>query len=128
MHLPSLHDLPVDGDTGNHCLLTVLGRVISGDRSAAETNQFVMDLHTVLPITMMMSGAITDQLAADFDPNIWVEFEEFVSADTVHVLAKEDQDVKNKIKSPQDCIREQGNVCIFIHSVQQAKYFPLTPR
>ncbi len=87
---------------------SVLGRVVSGDRSAAETNQFVMDLHTVTPIAMLISGALTLQLAEDFDPNIWVEFEEFVSADKVHVLAKEDQDVKNKIKSPQQILAARG--------------------
>jgi hypothetical protein len=50
---------------------SVLGRVVSGDRSAAETNQFI-------------------------------------SADKVHALAKEDQDVKNKIKSPQQILAARG--------------------
>jgi len=83
---------------------SVLGRVVSGDRSAAETNQFVMDLHTVLPIATLISGALTLQLAEDFDPNIWVEYDEFISADKTHALAKEAHDIKNKIKSPQQIL------------------------
>lgn len=87
---------------------SVLGRVVSGDRSSAETNQFVMDLHSVLPIVTMMADAMTLQLAPDFDPNIWVEFEEFVSADKVHVLAREKQDIEKKIKSPQQILADRG--------------------
>jgi hypothetical protein len=67
-----------------------------------------MDLHTILPIASLMSGAITLQLAEDFDPNIWVVFDEFVSVDKAHVLAQEGQDIDKKIKSPQQILAARG--------------------
>ena len=88
--------------------MSVLGRVVSGDRSSAETNQFVMDLHSVLPIVTMMADAMSHQLAPDFDPSIWVEFEEFVSADKIHELAREKQDIEKKIRSPQQILTDRG--------------------
>jgi len=87
---------------------SVLGRVVSGDRSSAETNQYVMDLHTVFPIASMISGALTLQLASDFDPNIRVEFDKFVSADKVHILAQEKQDIETKVRSPQQILADRG--------------------
>jgi hypothetical protein len=87
---------------------SVLGRVVSGDRSSAETNQFVMDLHTILPIATLISEALTNQLAKEFDPSLWVEFDEFVSVDKVHALAKEKQDIETKVKSPQQILVDRG--------------------
>jgi len=87
---------------------SVLGRVISGDRSAAETNQFVFDLHTITPIAEMMANALTLQLAGDFDPKIFVAFEDFVSADKVFDLQREAQDLALKIKSPQQVLIDRG--------------------
>ena len=60
---------------------SVLGEVVSGDRSSAETNQYVMDLHTVTPITMLIADVLTSQLAPDFDASLSVRFAQFVSSD-----------------------------------------------
>lgn len=87
---------------------SVLGRVVSGDRSSAEVNQFVFDLHTILPIAEMMADAITLQLAVDFDPALKVEFEQFVSADKAFDLSKEAQDLKLKVRSPKQILRDRN--------------------
>ena len=88
---------------------SVLGRVISGDRSAAETNQFVMDLHTITPIAVMISDALTLQLAPDFDKQLWVEFDEFVSADKRFELEREAQDLTLKIKTVKQVLEQRGD-------------------
>jgi SPP1 gp7 family putative phage head morphogenesis protein len=84
---------------------SILGKVVSGDRSSAETNQFVFDLHTIEPLAMLISDAITLQLAPDFDASLHVEFEEFVSKDKEHVLKQEDQDLRTMVRSP-DMVRQ----------------------
>lgn len=76
---------------------SVLGQSEAGDRSTAETNQYVFDRHAVKPIANLIADAITLQLAPDFDPNIFVEFEEFVSADKEFELKQEDARLRNKV-------------------------------
>lgn len=88
---------------------SVLGRVISGDRSSAETNQFVFDKHTILPIATMIQEAITLQLAPDFDSSIWVEFEDFVSDDKDYELKRERQDLEMKVVSIQQVREARGD-------------------
>jgi hypothetical protein len=87
---------------------SVLGRVVSGDRSSAETNDWVFDKHAVKPIADMISDALTSQLAADFDPKIWVEFEEFVAEDKEFNLKQEAQDLTLKVRSGQQVIEDRG--------------------
>jgi hypothetical protein len=72
---------------------SVLGKVVSGDRSSAEVNQYVFDRYTVLPIATLIADALTLQLAPDFDPALFVEFEEFVSEDKEFELRREAQDL-----------------------------------
>jgi hypothetical protein len=88
---------------------SILGRVVSGDRSSAETNQFVFDLHTITPIATMIADTLTLQLAGDFDPNIWVEFDEFVSGDKDYELRREAQDLDKKIKTVQQVLIDRGD-------------------
>ncbi len=76
---------------------SVLGQSESGDRSTAETNQYVFDRHAVKPVANLIEDAITLQLAPAFDPNIYVEFEQFISADKEFDLKKEDSRLKNKV-------------------------------
>jgi SPP1 gp7 family putative phage head morphogenesis protein len=78
---------------------SVLGEVVSGDRSSAETNQFVFDLHTVSPIARLIENALTLQLAREFGDDIIVEFEEFVSRDKDFMLKKQAQDLALKVRS-----------------------------
>ena len=87
---------------------SILGRVISGDRSAAETNQYVFDKHTILPIAEMIQQALTLQLAPDYDAALWVEFEKFISDDKDYELKREDQDLRLKTRSVQQVIEERG--------------------
>ena len=87
---------------------SILGQVVSGDRSSAETNQYVFDRHTVLPIAMLFQDAITHQIAHDFDPAIFVEFEEFVSDDKAFRLAEEQSDLTNKVRSVNQVREDRG--------------------
>jgi SPP1 gp7 family putative phage head morphogenesis protein len=78
---------------------SVLGEVVSGDRSSAETNQYVMDLHTITPLTQIIADALTQQLAPDFDVKLKVRFGPFVAADKAHELAKQQADLSLKVRS-----------------------------
>ncbi len=78
---------------------SVLGRVVSGDRSSAETNQYVFDRYTIQPIATLLADAISGQLAGDFDSDVFVAFDDFVSADKDFELRREEQDLKLKVRS-----------------------------
>jgi SPP1 gp7 family putative phage head morphogenesis protein len=78
---------------------SILGKVVSGDRSSAETNQYVFDLHTISPIAGLIADALTLQLAPDFDANLFVEFDEFVSEDKRFRLEQEVADLTHKVRS-----------------------------
>jgi hypothetical protein len=56
-----------------------------------------------------MSEAMTLQLAGDFDANIGVEFEEFVSADKQFELQREAQDLTLKIKTVKQVLEQRGD-------------------
>jgi phage portal protein BeeE len=78
---------------------SILGQVVSGDRSSAETNQFVFDRHTILPIATLIADGFTSQLAPDFDSSLKVDFEPFVSEDKTFTLSQETADLTNKVRS-----------------------------
>jgi len=88
---------------------SVLGRVVSGDRSSAETNQYVFDLHTIYPIASLIADTLTRRLARDYDASIFVEFEEFVSADKDYKLRQEAQDLTLKVRSAQQILADRGD-------------------
>ena len=87
---------------------SILGQVVSGDRSSAETNQYVFDKHTVFPIATMIADAFTLQLAPDFDPSIFVEFEPFVSEDKRFLLEKQTADLTGKVRSINQVREDDG--------------------
>jgi phage portal protein BeeE len=87
---------------------SILGQVISGDRSSAETNAFVFDMHTILPIANMMSDTLTLQLASDYEDDILVKFQEFVAKDKDFLLQQEQQDLTLKVRSVNQ-VREDRN-------------------
>jgi hypothetical protein len=87
---------------------SILGEVVSGDRSSAETNQYVFDLHTVMPIVRLIEDAFTGQLARDFDPMLFVEFESFVSEDKEFALEKQTADLRDKVRSINMVREEDG--------------------
>lgn len=78
---------------------SVLGQVVSGDRSSAETNQWVFDRYTVKPLTDLIADTLTLQLAPDFDPRIKVRFEAFVSEDKEFELKRELQDLEHGVRT-----------------------------
>lgn len=88
---------------------SILGRVVSGDRSSAETNQYVFDRHTITPITTLIQEAITLQLAPEFDASIFVEFAPFVSADKEFDLKRDESDMKNKVRSVNQVREARGD-------------------
>ncbi len=88
---------------------SILGQVVSGDRSSAEVNQYVFDRYTVLPITRLDADALTVQLAHDFDPALKVRFAEFVSADKQFELAREAQDLTQKVVSINQVRAKRGD-------------------
>ena len=87
---------------------SVLGQVVSGDRSSAETNQYVFDRHAIKPIASLIADGITLQLAPDFDEKIFVEFEEFVSADKDFDLLREEKDLVTKVRSVNQVREDRG--------------------
>jgi SPP1 gp7 family putative phage head morphogenesis protein len=76
---------------------SILGQSESGDRSTAETNQYVFDRHTIQPVANLIADGITLQLAPDFDPSLFVEFAPYISADKEFDLRQEDLRLKNKV-------------------------------
>jgi hypothetical protein len=57
---------------------------------------------------MLISEALTLQLAEEFDESIFVEFEDFVSEDKEHTLKQEDQDLRLKVRTTQQVLRDRG--------------------
>jgi len=87
---------------------SVLGQVVSGDRSSAETNAWVFDRQTVKPIADLIADALTLKLAPDFDPSLFVQFEPFVAEDKNHVLAQEQSDLDRKVRSINQTREDRG--------------------
>jgi SPP1 gp7 family putative phage head morphogenesis protein len=87
---------------------SILGQVVSGDRSSAETNQYVFDKHTILPIASLIAESFTNQLAKDFDPALFVEFEQFVSKDKRFDLEQEQSDLDRKVHSINSVLTTRG--------------------
>lgn len=87
---------------------SILGQVVSGDRSSAEVNQWVFDRYTVTPIANLIQDALTDQLAVDFDPRLKFRYVPFVSADKAFNLMQEEQDLLTKVKSPNQVLEKRG--------------------
>ncbi len=87
---------------------SVLGQVVSGDRSSAETNQWVFDRYAVSPITGLIADALTLQLAPDFDSSLRVRFEDFVSEDKDHTLKRELQDLTMMVRTVNEIRVERG--------------------
>jgi len=88
---------------------SVLGLVVSGDRSSAETNQWVFDRYAVLPIANLIQEAWTAQIARDFDPSIRIEFEPFVSEDKEYELKREAQDLEHGVRTVNKVLTDRGD-------------------
>lgn len=86
---------------------SIAGLVADVNRAAAETNQFVFDQHTVKPITDLLAEVLTDQFAREYDPALRVRYPDFVAADKDFELRREESDVRNKVRSPQQILRDR---------------------
>lgn len=94
----------------------ILGQVVSGDRSSAETLQFVFDKHAVSPLAHILSDALTLQLASEFEvpdrrrrnSRIVVGFDEFISRDKEFELKMDESDLRMKVRSPKQVVRDRG--------------------
>lgn len=87
---------------------SVLGQVVSGDRSSAETNQYVFDRHTVEPIAEVIADGLTLQLARDFEGDVFVAFDEFVAPDKQFQLQQEQSDLDRKVRSINQVLTDRG--------------------
>lgn len=87
---------------------SIVGMVVDVNRAAAETNKFVFDSNTMLPLATLVADAWTQQLASQVDARITIEPEEFVAPDKDFDLQQEESDLKNKVRSPQQVRRARG--------------------
>lgn len=87
---------------------SVLGQVLSGDRSSAETNQWIFDRYAVLPFAQLVTDAINAQLVPDFGGQIRFRFQTFVSEDQEFKLIQEKQDLETKVRSVNMVRQDRG--------------------
>ena len=85
----------------------ILGKVVSGDRSSAETTSWIFDLYTVTPIVDMIRDTINNNLVSRFAPDLFVDYEPFVAPDKEFELKRDVALVEAKIVSP-DEVRTDG--------------------
>lgn len=84
---------------GNGVPRSILGDVVDANRAAAETNQFVFDLHTVTPLADTVADALTAHLAFPlYGPEIRVRFAPFVMGDKAYELLRERQDLELAVR------------------------------
>ncbi len=88
---------------------SILGNSIAGDRSTAETNQYVFDRYTVTPVASLIDQTVTLQLAPDFDDRLVASFVPFVSADKDFELKKRKQRIELREISVDDAREEDGD-------------------
>ncbi len=81
---------------------SIVGLVVDVNRSSADTNQFTFDKNTMLPLTLMFAGALTQQLAPQFDPRIMYQFGDFISPDKEFLQVQEASDLDRKVITPNE--------------------------
>jgi phage portal protein BeeE len=88
---------------------SVLGQVVSGDRSSADVNQYVFDRYAVKPIANLIANTLTLQLAVDFDETLVVCFEDFVSEDKDFTLRREAHDLEHALRTPNKVLTDRND-------------------
>jgi phage portal protein BeeE len=78
---------------------SIMGQVQSGDRSSAETNEWVFENHQLVPITNIIRDGFNQYLVQDFEGDVKVRFKAFTTEDKAHILAQEQSDLDRKVKS-----------------------------
>ena len=88
---------------------SIVGDVVDANRAAAETNQYVFDVHTIKPIATRVASALTIQLARPlFGSSVTIRFREFVLTDKDFELRQEDQDLRQKVRSINQVLETRG--------------------
>lgn len=88
---------------------SILGDVVDANRAAAETNQFVFDLHTVSPQAGLIADALTYQLAQpEHGESVFVRFREFVAEDREFRLREETADLIGKVRTVDEVRAARG--------------------
>ena len=70
--------------------------------------RFIFDLNTISPIAHLIASTLSRDLAPEFDPRLWVRFKPFIEPDKAFELQREDQDLRLKVRSPQQILRDRG--------------------
>jgi hypothetical protein len=77
---------------------SVLGQVVSGDRSSAETNDYSFDKHRVASFARIIEESLTRQLAVDFDPSLTICFAPFIAPDKEFDLKQQVSDLEHAVR------------------------------
>jgi phage portal protein BeeE len=78
------------------------------NRASAETNLYVFDQNTIAPLLDLFAEAYTEGLAREYDPQLFVRYEDFVAPDKTFDLLREQQDLVHKVRSVQQVLRDRG--------------------
>lgn len=79
------------------------------NRASAEAADYTFNKETIEPLAQWLADALTDQLAREFDPSLFVTFEGIVPADKEFDLRRQAQDLATKVKSPNQILEERGD-------------------
>lgn len=82
---------------------SIAGDIVDANRAAAETNAYVFDVHTILPLSLAITDAFTRDLASMYPQNpgvkLSVRFKDFVAQDKAFRLEEETADLVGKVRN-----------------------------
>ena len=85
---------------------SIVGAVVDVNRAAAETNHFVFDRNTILPYTELIAEGLSKGLAPFYPVadglTLGCRFRPFIDPDKEYLLKQEEQDLRNKVRSPNE--------------------------
>lgn len=88
---------------------SLVGMVVDVNRAAAETNNYVFDRNTMLPITMLVAEALTMQwVAPSYGDDVFVAYKEFVEPDKEFTLRQDAADLQTKVRVVNEVRRARG--------------------
>ncbi len=86
----------------------VLGDVQDANRANMDSAQYGFDLFTVKPVTDLIGDCMTAWVAADYDGELRVGWEQFILEDADLRLRTEDQDLRNKVRVINEIRAQRG--------------------
>lgn len=87
---------------------SVVGLVQDVNRAAAETNMFVFESTTIKPMADLIADALTRQLAQEFDRDLVVLFEDFITEDKSFKLEKREKLLTQKVVTINEVRVDEG--------------------